>query len=249
VQGKEHFTIEMNPTPGETDGARLLSCMEPLRRPILQTIIASLNLPEGSRGLDVGCGIGLQALLLAQAVGPNGHVTGLDFCAPLLEMARTLTYQADMANRVSYQLSSWSQIPFAEGTFDWVWSIDSAGYAPDEPTATLRELARVVRSEGRLILGYWSSQCLLPGYPALEARLNATPAGVAPFRRNAKPAEQYLRTLGWMRAAGLQNIRVQTFVQTVSAPLETEMRNALAELFAMRWGTAEQDVSPEDWQT
>ncbi len=50
----------------------------PLREPLLRSVIRSLQLPPGSCGLDAGCGIGLQARLLAQAVGPDGRITGLD---------------------------------------------------------------------------------------------------------------------------------------------------------------------------
>lgn len=228
--------------------AKMLSCMEPLRRPVVQAIISSLTLPEGSRGLDVGCGIGLQTLLLAQAAGPSGHVTGMDISASLLEIARALTRQADLVGRVCYLQGSWNQIPYANCTFDWTWSMDGAGYAPYEPATTIQELARVIKPGGRLILGYWSSQCLLPGYPALEARLNASPAGIAPFMNDARPDAHFMRTLSWMQQAGLMGARAETFVQTVSAPLAPDLREALTELFAMRWGMAEREVSPEDWR-
>jgi ubiquinone/menaquinone biosynthesis C-methylase UbiE len=222
--------------------------MEPLRRPILQTIVSSLHLPPGSRGLDVGCGIGLQAVLLAQAIGPQGHVTGLDSSASLLEVAGATIRQAGLVDRASFQGGSWDHLPYEDKTFDWVWSIDSAGYAPDDPAATVLELARVLRPGGRLVLGYWSSQCLLPGYPALEARLNATSAGIAPFTTAARTEAHYLHALGWLREVGLVDARVETFVHTVSAPLDSALRDALIELFAMRWGTAENQVSPEDWR-
>jgi ubiquinone/menaquinone biosynthesis C-methylase UbiE len=228
--------------------AKMLSCMESLRRPVVQAIISSSAIPEGSRGLDVGCGIGLQTLLLAQAAGPDGHVTGMDISALLLTIAQALTRPAGLVVRVSYQLGSWNQIPFGSCTFDWVWSMDGAGYAPSEPLATIHELARVIKPGGRLILGNWSSQCLLPGYPALEARLNASPAGIAPFMNDARPDMHFMHTLSWMQQAGLVNARAETFVQTVYAPLTPDQREALTELFAMRWGTAESDVSPEDWQ-
>jgi ubiquinone/menaquinone biosynthesis C-methylase UbiE len=228
--------------------AKLLYCMEPMRRPIVQAIISSLELPGDSRGLDVGCGIGLQTLLLTQAVGPNGHVTGLDISTSFLEVARRLAQQAGLVDRVSFQQGSWDRIPYAKCTFDWAWSLDAAGYAPHEPMSTIYELARVIRPGGRLILGYWSSQCLLPGYPALEARLNASHAGIAPFLNDAKPGTHFLYTLSWMQQAGLVNTHAETFVQTISAPLAPSLRDALSELFAMRWGKAESDVSPEDWQ-
>ncbi|MBN1402534.1 MAG: class I SAM-dependent methyltransferase [Anaerolineae bacterium] len=228
--------------------ARLLYCLEPLRRPILQAIIAACHLSRGSWGLDVGCGIGLQAVQLAQAVGPQGHVIGLDASASHLEVARALVGQAGLADRVSFQQGRWDQIPCEDGSFDWVWSMDAAGYAPDGALTIIRELARVISPGGRLILGYWSSQCLLPGYPALEARLNASPAGIAPFQADGRPETHFLNTLGWLRTIGLADRRVETFVRTVSAPLDPDVRDALTQLLAMRWGTAEAGVSPEDWR-
>ena len=44
----------------------------PLREPILRSAIQALQFPLGSRGLDAGCGIGLQTLLLAESMGPAG---------------------------------------------------------------------------------------------------------------------------------------------------------------------------------
>ena len=46
-----------------------LMVTNPLQEPIFRRAIHVLNLPPGSRGLDVGCGIGLQVMLLAEAVG------------------------------------------------------------------------------------------------------------------------------------------------------------------------------------
>lgn len=228
--------------------ANMLFSMEPLRRLIVQAIITSSNLSEGSNGLDIGCGIGLQTLLLAEAVGPKGHVVGIDFSPSFLEIARELARQARLADQVSFQHGSWTQIPYEESTFDWVWSLDAACYAPNDPVSTIHELARVIKPGGKLILGYWSSQNLLPGYPALEARLNATPAGIAPFLYDSPPAAHFLYTLNWMKQAGLVNTRTETFVQTHSAPLAPNLRKALAELIEMRWGAIEHHVSVEDWQ-
>jgi len=45
----------------------------PLREPVLGSVIQSLGLPFGSHGLDAGCGIGLQALLLAEGLSFSSH--------------------------------------------------------------------------------------------------------------------------------------------------------------------------------
>ena len=50
----------------------------PLREPILRLAIQELKLQNGSKGLDAGCGVGQQSMLLAESVGSNGHITGLD---------------------------------------------------------------------------------------------------------------------------------------------------------------------------
>jgi demethylmenaquinone methyltransferase/2-methoxy-6-polyprenyl-1,4-benzoquinol methylase len=56
----------------------------------MRSVIQALHLPPGSRGLDAGCGIGFQSLLLAEAVGPKGHITGVDILPELLSNAGIL---------------------------------------------------------------------------------------------------------------------------------------------------------------
>ena len=130
----------------------------PLQEPIFRRAIHSLNLPTGSRGLDVGCGIGLQALLLAEAVGPDGHVTGVDLSPEFLDCARSIAEKAGIPEQVSFQEGDMNNLPFDNDTFDWVWSANCAGYAPGEPLPLLKKLARVVKPGGSVIIIVWSSQ-------------------------------------------------------------------------------------------
>ena len=57
----------------------------------------------------MGCGIGLQALLLAEAVGPAEHVTGVDLSLEFLDYARSIAEKAGIPG----------QIPFEKGTCDF----------------------------------------------------------------------------------------------------------------------------------
>ena len=57
--------------------------MNTLREPVLRALIHDFNLPEGSHGLDNACGIGLQAIILAEEVGSLGHVTGVDISSEI----------------------------------------------------------------------------------------------------------------------------------------------------------------------
>ena len=224
-----------------------LMLTNPLQEPIFRRAIHALNLPQESRGLDVGCGIGLQVMLLAEAVGPAGHVTGVDLSPEFLDCARSIAKQAGIPEQVSFQEGDMNNLPFDDNTFDWVWSANCAGYAPGEPLPLLKELARVVKPGGSVIIIAWSSQQLLPGYPVLEAHLDATSSGIAPFVEGMAPELHFSRMMGWFRRAGMEDVTVQTFASDVCAPLSGEMRSALTALIEMRWVDVGAELSEEDW--
>jgi ubiquinone/menaquinone biosynthesis C-methylase UbiE len=209
-------------------------------------MVKELKLPEGSRGLDAGCGIGLQCLLLAGEVGPTGHVTGVDISAEMLDYGREIVKKAAMSERVSFQEGDIASLPFDNNTFDWAWSTDCVGYAPLEPLPLIKELARVVKPGGIVAIAAWSSEKLLPGYPRLEARLGATRAGIAPFIQGKKPERHFLRALGWFHQAGLKETRAKVFADSVCAPMNDEIRQALTALFAMRWPDVAPELSSDD---
>jgi demethylmenaquinone methyltransferase / 2-methoxy-6-polyprenyl-1,4-benzoquinol methylase len=219
----------------------------PLREPTLRSIIQSLQLPRASHGLDAGCGIGLQAFLLAETVGAEGHVTGLDIKPELLAYGEDLAMKAGLSERVTFRAGDVGCLPFDNDAFDWVWSADCIGYPAGELAPLLQELRRVVKPGGSVILLGWSSQQLLPGYPLLEARLNATCSGYIPFLKEKRPELHFMRALGALRDAGLEDCRAQTFVGEVQSPLSSGERIALTSLFEMLWGVPQPEASTEDW--
>jgi demethylmenaquinone methyltransferase/2-methoxy-6-polyprenyl-1,4-benzoquinol methylase len=223
-----------------------LLVFEPLRKSTTLAMIKALHLPAGSYGLDAGCGIGLQCLLLADEVGTAGHVTGLDVSAGMLNYGREMVKEAGLSERISFQEGDVAHLPFDDNTFDWAWSTDCVGYAPWEPLPLLNELARVVKPGGIVTIGAWSSENLLPGYPRLEARLEATSAGIAPFVQGKKPELHFFRALGWFHELGLKEPKGQVFADSAFAPLDDKIRNALVALFDMRWPGVATELSPED---
>ncbi len=224
-----------------------LMVTNPLQEPIFRRAIHALNLPPGSQGLDVGCGIGSQAIMLAEAVGVAGHVTGVDRSPEFLDCARSIAEKAGIPEQVSFQEGDMNNLPFDDDTFDWVWSADCAGYAPGEPLPLLKELVRVVKPGGSVIILAWSSQQLLPGYPVLEAHLNATSSGIAPFVEGTAPELHFSRMAGWFRRAGMEEVTARTFAGDVCAPLSGEIRSALIALVGMRWVDVETELSEVDW--
>lgn len=220
--------------------------MQPLRKPVICAAIEALGLASGSRGLDAGCGIGLQTLLLAEAVGQAGHVTALDLSPELLLHAEEAVREAGLSERISLRQGDVRQLPFDAKAFDWAWSSDCVGYAPMEPLPLVRELARVVKPGGPVVVLAWSSEKLLPGHPLLEAHLNATASGIAPFVAGENPESHVLRALGWFRDAGLEAATARTFAGDAQAPLTAEVRRALIALFEMRWAGVASELTPDD---
>jgi demethylmenaquinone methyltransferase/2-methoxy-6-polyprenyl-1,4-benzoquinol methylase len=158
---------------------------------------------------------------------------GLDLSSALLDHAELLVDRAGLAERISFRVGDMRDLPFDDQAFDWVWSADCVGYPVGELLPLLKELARVVRPGGSVAILAWSAQQLLPGYPLLEARLNATCSALAPFVKDSRPESHFLRALGWFRAAGLVEPRARTVVGEVQAPLGDGVRHALISLFEM----------------
>lgn len=130
---------------------------------------------------------------------------------------------------------------------DWAWSASCVGYLPCDPLPALKEIVRVVKPGGRVIILVWSSETLLPGYPILEAHLRATTTGIAPFSLGMKPESHFLRILTRFRETGIKERTVQTFSGEVFAPLSNDLRKAMIGLLDMRWPGVESELSEEDW--
>jgi SAM-dependent methyltransferase len=226
-----------------------LLVMNALVEPVTRGAIRALELPTGSCGLDAGCGIGLEAVLLAQAIGPTGHVTGVDLAPEHVTYGRELVARAGLRERIALHEGDLRALPFANGAFDWAWAKDCVATVPQlglEAVSLVQELTRVVRPGGTVAILAWSSQMLLPGFPGLEARLNATAAGMAPFTASNPPESHFLRGLGWLRRAGLKDLSVRTLAGDAHAPLSADVRGALIELFQERWSGAESELAPVD---
>jgi len=112
-------------------------------------LIALSGFGEGMHVLDVGCGVGGSARRLAQIAGCK--VTGVDLSECYVSAARSLSELVGMQRQVSFEACSALDLSFADGVFDGIWSIQM-NMNVDDKAAWLKELYRVLRPGGRLVL-------------------------------------------------------------------------------------------------
>jgi demethylmenaquinone methyltransferase / 2-methoxy-6-polyprenyl-1,4-benzoquinol methylase len=104
----------------------------------------------GDSVLDVCCGTGDLAFELARRVSPGGHVVGCDFSEPMLDLAREKAAKAG-AEPVRFEWADALQLPYDAGRFDAVTVGFGVRNFADRDRG-LREMARVLRPGGRLVV-------------------------------------------------------------------------------------------------
>jgi SAM-dependent methyltransferase len=83
------------------------------------------ELPAAPRVLDLGCGPGAQTLHLAELL-PAARIVAVDNHAPFVARAGERIVAAGLAGRVAAQVGDMAALPFADGTFDLLWSEGAA---------------------------------------------------------------------------------------------------------------------------
>ena len=115
---------------------------------------------EGARVLDIGCGLGAVDILLVERFGA-AQVTGIDVEAPLAANAAARVEAAGLAGRVSIRRVRPGPLPFADGTFDVVFSKDSMIHIPDK-RALYADIFRVLAPGGWMAVSDWFGNGLDP---------------------------------------------------------------------------------------
>jgi len=108
-------------------------------------------LRPGERVVDVGSGAGIDSLIAAKMVAPNGQVIGVDMTPAMLETARTSAREAG-SGHVEFREGLAESLPVPDGWADVVISNGVLNLVPDK-LAALQEMARVLKPGGRLQIG------------------------------------------------------------------------------------------------
>lgn len=133
-------------------GKMWLASYERIQRSIAGFSDAALDAAAaqpGEKAIDVGCGTGTTTGRLAAAVGPQGHVLGVDISETLIEAA----HAQGLAN-ATFSVGDATTYPFDSGSVDLVFSRFGVMFFGD-PVAAFKNLRRAMKPSGRLVFVCW----------------------------------------------------------------------------------------------
>ncbi|KAF6139631.1 hypothetical protein GIB67_033635 [Kingdonia uniflora] len=126
---------------------------------LIEEALRFANVPEGSSKkpatiLDVGCGIGGPLSYVAKKYGAKG--IGIDISPHNIQRGTEISNAQGLGHEVTFQVADALQLPFSDGQFGIVWSLECGDHLPDK-TMFVSELVRVAAPGGTIIL---TTSCL-----------------------------------------------------------------------------------------
>lgn len=110
-------------------------------------------LSPGEHVLDIACGTGLVTFAAAACVGQRGHVLGIDISEQMVKAARHRSRERAAA-QTDFERMDAEALDLPDANFDVVLCALGLMYVPD-PEKALREMRRVMRPGGRLVVAVW----------------------------------------------------------------------------------------------
>jgi tocopherol O-methyltransferase len=111
--------------------------------------------------LDVGCGIGGSSLYLAEKF--HARTTGITLSPVQANRAKERAQKVKLSDRAQFEVADALNMPFADSSFDLVWSLESGEHMPDK-VKFLQECQRVLKPGGTLIMATWCHRPTPPPY-------------------------------------------------------------------------------------
>jgi len=122
----------------------------------LSNIVKELGIKPGYCVLDIGSGTGVLLPFLVAELGDEGKIIALDFSAEMLSQAKAKTFQPI----VGFAQADVLAIPLADNSVDLAMC-NSAFPHFDDKTGALKEIARVLRNNGRLVICHTMSRTMI----------------------------------------------------------------------------------------
>ena len=123
----------------------------PFFRGVIADYIGALELPSIASVIEVGCGTGVVSRRLAATPGFRGSIVATDMSPYLIDIARQHARAEGVAERISFEVSSATNLRAKDSACDLVIAHTLLSHASD-PVAILAESARVLRPGGQLLI-------------------------------------------------------------------------------------------------
>lgn len=162
------------------------------------------GLQPGMRALDVGCGTGAVARVMASIAGP-GLVTAFDASAARLEQGRQLAERDGLS--LDFVRGDVLALPFAGATFDLTWARFLFEYLA-QPRQALAEMIRVTRPGGAVVVADLDGQ-LDQLYPLDDAVTLDLREGLRLLEETGFDRHVGRKLHYWLYAAGLRDIAIE----------------------------------------
>lgn len=133
---------------------------------LIEELLSWAQVQQASSILDVGCGIGGSSLYLAEKF--NAAATGITLSPVQASRATQRANAPGVATNAQFQVADALNMPFADESFDLVWSLESGEHMPDK-TRFLQECYRVLKPGGTLIMATWCHRAIDGGEKPLSA--------------------------------------------------------------------------------
>lgn len=189
-------------------------------------VMKQMNVPKGAKALDVCCGTGDWSFSLAEAVGSEGKVIGLDFSKNMLSVAIDKNKSLGF-NQLEYIHGNAMELPFEDNSFDYVTIGFGLRNVPDYMTV-LKEMYRVVKPGGKVVcletsqptmigfkqLYFFYFRFVMPLFGRIFARSYKEYAWLNESTRNF-PDKHKLKQM--FKEAGFSDVQVKSYTGGVAA--------------------------------
>ncbi|MFF7334318.1 methyltransferase domain-containing protein [Streptomyces sp. NPDC008150] len=181
------------------------------------------SLKPHMRILDIGCGPGTITTDLAELV-PDGHVTGVDNAAEVLERARATAGERGLRN-VDFAVADVNALEYPDATFCVVHAHQVLQHLGD-PVGALREMLRVTKPGGFVAVRE-SDYAAMTWYPEVPGMDDWLDLYERVARANGGEPDAGRRLKSWALAAGLTDVTATSSNWTYSTPAEREWWSGL----------------------
>jgi enediyne biosynthesis protein CalE5 len=217
--------------------------------PVTQALIEEAEIVRGFHVLDVGTGPGEPALTIAELVGNEGRVCGIDPAPEMIAAARRAAAY-EKFDSVQFEVTSADNLPFPSGTFDAVASRFAAMFFPS-PLDAIREILRVLKPRRRAAFAVWSFADSNPFHYVVTQILDryvappSSPPDAPDAFRYAAPGK--LRTI--LDQAGAVEIVERLFQFNIEAPMSVgdfwHLRLDMSEKLRSRLATLSEETKAQ----